>query len=360
MKGIKGAIACDVKKIAVLRANGLGDFIFVLPALSALRNKFPDAEIVYLGKQWHTSFLSKRPGPVDRVITIPKCNGIPNEQDRVENVTEVKRFFAEMKNEKFDIAFQMHGGGRFSNPFILELNAKLSVGLKTADAVPLDINVHYFLYQHEVLRYLEVVSRIGAQTKSIEPLLKVTKADKEELHLLIPYFDGPYAVLHPGASDIRRRWPPEKFAAVGDVLALKGFNVFISGTGSEGILAEKVLSAMKEKGYNISNRLSVNAYAALLSLASVVVSNDSGPLHLARAVGAPTVGVYWCGNIITAGPLTMDRNRSCISWNMLCPLCGLDCTKQDFKKANGTCTHEVSFVSDVSENEVIENLISIL
>src|SRR5690554_1331687 len=106
----------NVKKIAILRANALGDFVFVLPALQALKETYKEAEIVYLGKAWHKEFLAGRPGPIDRVITIPKCNGLPREFDKVENETEVKSFFQQMQEESFDIAFQMHGGGKHSNP----------------------------------------------------------------------------------------------------------------------------------------------------------------------------------------------------------------------------------------------------
>lgn len=60
-----------VRRIAVLRANVLGDFIFALPALEALRAAYPQAEIVLLAKKWHATFLQGRPGPVDRVVAVP-------------------------------------------------------------------------------------------------------------------------------------------------------------------------------------------------------------------------------------------------------------------------------------------------
>jgi ADP-heptose:LPS heptosyltransferase len=61
----------DIHKIAVLRANGLGDFIFALPALEALRVAYPEAEIVLLAKKWHANFLANRPGPIDLLASYP-------------------------------------------------------------------------------------------------------------------------------------------------------------------------------------------------------------------------------------------------------------------------------------------------
>ena len=82
----------DIRKIAVLRANGLGDFIFALPALEALRVAYPEAEIVLLGKKWHANFLANRPGPVDRVIVVPVSKGVNEEPGLMENLAEQEQF----------------------------------------------------------------------------------------------------------------------------------------------------------------------------------------------------------------------------------------------------------------------------
>ena len=66
-----GTLIPDVHKIAVLRCNALGDFIFTLPALDALRAAYPHAEIVLLGKPWHAEWLATRPSPIDRVVAVP-------------------------------------------------------------------------------------------------------------------------------------------------------------------------------------------------------------------------------------------------------------------------------------------------
>src|SRR5690606_9642641 len=120
----------EIRKIAVLRANGLGDFIFSLPAFEALRAAYPRAEIVLLGKPWHHRFLEGRPGPIDRVVAIP-AGGLGEEGDPPANPAEVSAFFAAMAAERFDLALQLHGGGRHSNPFVQRLGARLTVGLRT-------------------------------------------------------------------------------------------------------------------------------------------------------------------------------------------------------------------------------------
>lgn len=341
-----------IGKIAVLRANALGDFIFVLPALTALRLAYPDAEIVLLARNWHQQFLAKRPSPIDRVVVIPD-GGIGHESERRQDPDELDAFFQAMRREAFDLAIQLHGGGRNSNPFTLNLGAKIAIGLCTPDAPPLDQWVPYVYYQSEVSRYLEVVALVGATPSSLEPLVAVTENDLSESRQAVPETNQPLIVLHPGASDPRRRWSAAKFAAVGDALAGEGAQVVVTGTMAEKPLTQAVVSNMKFKAQNVCGSLTLNGLTGLLSRCSLVVSNDTGPLHLARAVGTATIGIYWCGNLITAGPVTRSRHRPAISWRLTCPVCGVDCTQD-------TCTHTASFVDEVSTQEVLDSAFQLL
>ena len=114
----------NVSRIAVLRPNAVGDFVFALPALHALKHAYPDAELVYVGKEWHAQFLHGRPGPVDRVLVMPPVPGVGAPvamgagQEPEAGGEPAERFLARMRDERFDIALQMFGGGRFSNPFL--------------------------------------------------------------------------------------------------------------------------------------------------------------------------------------------------------------------------------------------------
>ncbi len=342
-----------VKKIAVVRANGLGDLVFALPALDALRAAYPDAEIVYLGKAWHAGFLDDRPGPVDRVVMVPPYGGV-SEQPGFPNDPEViDEFFRGMHAEQFDLAFQIHGGGRFSNPFTKHLGARLTVGLKTPDAEALDRWVPYIYFQREMFRYLEVVSLAGATPVTLDPRVAVTAADRLEASRVFPETGRPLVVMHPGASDPQRRWPAAKFAAVGDALVAAGAEVGVTGTGSEEPVVEAVLRAMDHPAHNLYERLSRGGFAGLLSRCTVVISNDSGPLHLAAAVGTSTVGIFWCFNHINAAPLTRGRHRPLISWQLACPICGAIEPAQH-------CAHQESFVADIPVEDVTSAALDLL
>lgn len=346
-----------IKKIAILRANALGDLIFSLPAIKALKDTYPSAEIVFLGKKWHKDFLINRT-PVDRVIVIPKAAGVGEEEDYKEDTAELNNFFKKVKGEKFDIAIQLHGGGRFSNPFILNLGAKLTIGLKNFDAPPLDKWIPYVYYQNEIFRYLEVVSLIGARTLDLEPKIKVLKDDLDEAMKVFSKIK-PFVVIHPGATDLRRRWNTDKFASVGDILRKNGYEVLITGLKNEEKIISQVIAKMEKQPINLCGKLSLGGFCAILSMSNLVISNDTGPLHLATAVGAKTVGIYWCGNLINGGPISRKNNRPLISWQINCPLCRLDVTR-DYQPKTKHCSHLASFVENVNIDEVAKSSLDLL
>jgi ADP-heptose:LPS heptosyltransferase len=341
-----------VRKVAILRANGLGDYIFTLPALNALRATYPQAEFVLLGKQWHKDFLAGRPGPVDRVVVTPPFRGVNEIAGVSSTPADLERFFEEMRQEQFDLALQLQGGGHYSNPFLLRLGARVTAGLKTLDAVPLDRWIPYIYFQREIVRFLEVVSLVGAAPVEIEPRLALQKEDVIESQAIVPETPKPIAALHPGAGDPQRRWPPEKFAAVGDALAEAGAHVVVIGTGDERELLEEVIDHMRTEAQNLWHRLTLGGLAGLLSRCRVLVSNDSGPLHLAQAVGTATVGIYIGFNMINAGPVTRLRHRPIISWQITCPVCGIDRSQQE-------CEHRPSFVANVPTETVIEQALDL-
>lgn len=342
----------DVGKIAILRANGLGDLMFALPAAETLRAAYPDAEIVWLGRPLHAAVLAHRPGPVDRTIVVPPCHGVRDEPG--EDPRQLDAFFERMAEERFDLALQLHGGGRYSNPFVRRLDARISVGMKTPDAEPLDRFIPYIYFQPEVMRYLEVVSLVGAAARTLEPALAVTDHDRlEAAAVWSPAADTPLVVMHPGATDGRRRWPAARFAMAAEALIRAGAEVAVIGLKEEDSIVEEVLSGMRVPAINLCGRLSLAALIGLLKRGDLFIGNDSGPLHVAAAVGARTVGIFWCGNLINGGPFTRGRHRPALSWCLVCPVCGTNCI-------TGHCDHHESFVADVRVDTILESAYDLL
>jgi ADP-heptose:LPS heptosyltransferase len=181
----------------------------------------------------------------------------------------------------------------------------------------------------------------------------VTEEDLAEAGDVVPEGDDPLVTLHPGAGDERRRWPPEKFAAVGDALAGVGARVAVVGAKEDRALISGIVDAMNHETLNLCGRLSLRGLAGLLSRCAVVVSNDSGPLHLATAVGAATVGIFWGPNFINAGPPMRARHRPTLSWRTNCTVCGATLF-------DNSCGHQASIVADVETEEVANLALDLL
>ncbi|MEU8252910.1 glycosyltransferase family 9 protein [Micromonospora inaquosa] len=353
--GPTGERVPDVRRIAVLRANALGDFIFTLPALDALRSAYPSAEIVLLGAPWHAKLWRDRPGPVDRVLVVPAAPGIRT-PDPGEPESSMDDFVAAASDAEFDLAVQIHGGGANSNPLISRLGARLTVGLRAEDAPPLDRWLRYVYYQHEVIRYLEVVALVGAPATTITPTLAVTDADRAEAAQVLGPAGRPRVALHPGATDTRRRWPAERFAEVAGALHEDGYEVLVTGTPSEQEVVDRVVAAARVPVRPQVGTLSLGGLVGCYADCALVVSNDTGPLHLAAAVGARTVGIFWVGNLINGASPLRGRHRPISSWTVHCPVCGVDCTPGIYphRPGDGECPHRDSFVTDVPVVEVLE------
>ncbi len=345
----------DVERIAVLRANALGDFIFILPALEALRSAYPGAEIVLLGAPWHAELWRDRPGPVDRVLVVPPAPGI-RDAGPDEPPVAMADFLAAARQERFDLGLQLHGGGGNSNPVVAGLGTRVTAGLRAEDAPPLDRWVRYVYYQPEVIRYLEVVALVGAPATTIVPTLAVTDADRAEAREVLGEPARPRVALHPGATDTRRRWPPERFGEVARALVGDGYEVLVTGTPAERETVDAVVAAAGVPVRPQVGTLSLGGLAACYAGCALVVSNDSGPLHLAGAVGTPTVGVYWIGNLINGATPMRARHRPIAAWTTHCPVCGVDCTPGIYphRPGDGNCPHRDSFVADVPVVEVVE------
>jgi ADP-heptose:LPS heptosyltransferase len=349
-------IVPDVKKIAVLRALVLGDLIFILPALDALHQTYPDAEIVYVARPWAADFVLGRVPGISRVIGIRSSPTDFEDLGFLIHPEDAAWFFPQMRDEHFDIAISMQGGGKNSNPLVRRMGARVSIGSLESGATPLDRWILYDYYQNDVIRNLDLARLAGAQPQDWVPLLPALDSDRKAAAPFLDDINRPYVVLHSGARDIRRMWPPEKFAAVADTIKRKlDMEIVLTGSAVDAKTAFQVENAMEETAVNLSHQLTLPALVGVLANAALIISNDTGVLHLGLAAGARAVGLYW-GEYITK---SMPLSRSCfyplIAWERRCPLCGLFLDRKEVVRADPRpCMHQVSFISSITPKQVLE------
>lgn len=357
----------DVERIAVLRGGGLGDVIYAYPALYALKAAYPEAAITLLGTPIHAALAAGTDGPIDEVEILPFAKGVRDrhhkdgdQNDDTDDRLAQEEFCSAMRARKFDLALQMHGGGRYSNPFLLRLGARHTVGTRTKDAEPLERNLDYIYYQNEPDRWLEVAGLAGVPT-IISPPLRPLPEHQQSVESLLNQ-RRPLLVLHPGATDPRRRWPASYFAEAAATIAQEGAQVLVVGDRSEKALAQEVaeLAARqltvqdKDAVRSVAGELEIGELAALLDAATVMLASDSGPRHLAQALGTPTVGIFWVGNVFNAGPRGRSLHRVHMSWVTECPVCGADVTQVGWSAQH--CGHDDTLIRGIAVADVVQDV----
>jgi ADP-heptose:LPS heptosyltransferase len=279
------------KRIAVLRALQLGDTLCAIPALRALRDAYPAARITLVALPWARLLLDRYEGLVDELIEFPGYPGMP---ERAWQPVRVGRFLAAMQRRHLDLAVQLHGAGSITNPLISLFGARSSIGAyRPGEWWPGDGFIPYREDLLEVARVSSVVAAHTGEPITSAPDFPLREEDSAEITRAVPVLaEAPYACVNPGARDPRRRWPAERFAAVADALAGVGLRILLTGVAEEASLHRSVLERMRGPAKSLAGRLSLGGLAALFSRATLVVTNDSGPSHLAAAVGAPLVTVF--------------------------------------------------------------------
>lgn len=149
--------------------------------------------------------------------------------------------------------------------------------------------------RHEVRRQLDLVAAVGWRTDDERLRFELRQADRARVAAALAAAGvAPrrrYALLHPGASAASRRWPAERFAGVGRALAAAGLAVLVAGDGADEPLCAAVLAGMRGAGRTIGPT-TLGELAALIAGAELLVGNNSGPVHLAAAVGTPVLVLY--------------------------------------------------------------------
>lgn len=346
----------DVRKIAVLRTNqGVGDLLVCLPAIRSLKAAYPHAEIVWLGLSWHERFLCDRPTGIDRLIEVPPSLQLRNLNQKMDR--DETAFFEDLRREAFDIAINFQAEEDLSYYILQQLNARCIIGQSMSLRQLYDRSIPYTYYQHEIIRHIHLVRLLGANDVTLSPTIELHNWEKEEAERLILELamEKPFVLLHPGATDMRRRWPTSKFATVADELIEKGFDILLAGDERDAPIIQDVIQQMNGKAYVLYDGIALGVLAALQTLSQLVISNDTGPLHLARSVSCPTIGLYWAPNVINWGPLNQDRHIQLISWDLPCPSCGIIPNRPyPFEPKSAQCQHLHSFIRTIAVADVLD------
>ena len=279
-------MAQDRPKILVIRFSSLGDLVLLSSLLKALRTGYPEVDIHLACKEVYAEIF-KGSSNVDRLHTL-----------HGDGLAGLIRLHSKLRRERYGIIIDAHNVIR-SNLIYRALRAPRKVQLgKEQTKKTLLIKRKRNLYNRiisQTARYLEIAGHLGIETRGISTGLEIPESAARKVGELIrgAGYEGKTPIaMAPGARWDTKRWPQGHYARLASELGDRGFETVLIGSKNELPLSEQIALGSSHTPLNLTGMLSIIETAAMLKNCSILVTNDSAPLHIAEAVGTPVVALF--------------------------------------------------------------------
>lgn len=282
-----------VKKILIIKPSSLGDIVHSLPVLDVLFRCFPGSEIHWLVAKGFEGILEGHP-MIAKLWIVHKDEWKKISRVRA-TVRELRKLFSDLKKEGFDYVIDLQGLFR-SGIIAKATGAAVCIGFEEAREGSTIFYTHVVQGGrdvHAVDRYLKMPAFLGCDARKVRfpfPALKTIPS--------LPV-SGDYAVMCPGARKPVNRWPASRFGELASKLPLK---TMVIGGKADRLLADEVVSVSKGKAVSIAGKTDLKELIGIIKGAQFMVSNDSGPMHIAAALGVPVFAIFGPANPLRTGP----------------------------------------------------------
>ena len=337
-----------VENICVLRTSSLGDICHMLPFIFTIRKEYPNAKISWVIGKNEADFLGNING-IQFIVF-----------DRNNTLKSYFSIYKKLKKIKFDVMFIMQVSLR-ANIISLLIESKIKIGYdlnRSSDLHSIFSNrkIQSSKHSHVVDVFLSFLNVL-----SIEKSNFIYKWDIEERitkkELFEKFFglQDKYFVLSPCSRSANRNWLVDRYAAVADYININfGIQCVLSSSSNsfEEEFVKDIVSSMKSKPLNLSGRTNLHELYSLVKNSELLISPDSGPIHIATCAGKPVIGLYGVTNTVRAGPynsrdLCIDKyNEALLKYK------GLESHQAKWRYKN----NNKNVMSLISTEEVIEKI----
>ena len=304
------------RRILVIRLDLIGDLVLSMTTVRALKRAYPEAAIDLLALPSSAQVVNGDPDLSEIITYDPNVWRRPVALIQPKNWRNAYRVFRHLHAHRYDIAISVFG--RWAGILAVASGAKRRVGFGKesypgfmTDSVP---GRHWRPgdHKHEVDYCLALARAAGAHISSSDhtPYLYVDSQAQEQLAQLFEregiVSDKPVIACHISSNNGQsKRWPIPYWATLNDKL-IRGLNAQVILTGAPGdkLLIECVTKQMQEQAFNLAGKTSLPQLVALLKRANMVISGDSGPMHIAAAVGTPLIAIHGPTDPVLSGPVS--------------------------------------------------------
>jgi len=288
----------QIDNILIRGPNWVGDSVLAIPAMKAVREHFRNAQITLLVRPWVAGLFSSAPF-IDRVWSEPRPSSIAD-WSRITRAIRDRHFdLAVLLPNSFESALMMFAG-RVPMRFGYATDGRSLLLTNAIARTDSGHQVHY---------YLDLVKHLFKPDKDPSVAIEATEQEREDARQLLAQHGiqprDRFLVLNPGAAyGSAKRWDELRFAETGDRFAKEfGLAVVIIGSASETSAAERVKSHMKAPAAILTGKTTLETLMGVLAECSLMITNDSGPMHIAAALGTPTVAVFGSTDDRVTGPV---------------------------------------------------------
>jgi heptosyltransferase-1 len=301
------------KNILIAKPSSLGDIVLTLPALSALRMSFPEAKISWLIRPEFAELIENHPH-LDEIITFDR-KLLAKAWFHPGAFGALMSLVRKLRRSEFDVIFDFQGLFRTASLAWLS-GCKTRFGKATAREFATIFYTHKITQNieniHVVDYYLKIIQAAGASDFGVEFVFPQNPGAEDSVGKLLAGYgiQDNYAVLISGSVHQDKCWPPERFAQLADMISSQyGLSIVATGSASEAKIVEKVKENSNVPIVSLAGQTSLSQLVALLKSARLVVSNDTGPGHIAAALGVPLVMMFGRANPIRLEPY---RRKHCV------------------------------------------------
>ncbi len=319
-------IDIDARKICVIKPSAFGDVVQSLPILRALRTRFPRASISWIVNDYLAPLLQDHAG-VDDVIRYKRQGKWGDTANLLSN----------LRRSQFDLVFDLQGLLR-TGIMTLATGARWRIGLENYREGAHRAYTHVLPDTGREVpahaRYWRVAEAFGVGDCAREADIAIGDADREWAGRQLVGLDRPIMAINAGSRWDTKRWSIQSFSAVARrAVAELDHSLVILGSPDERSLADILTSLVASAGHsrrvvNLAGQTSLGQLAAVLEYSDYLLTNDSGPMHLAAALQTPVVGIFTCTTPSRSGPPgdqheLVTTNVSCHgSYKKRCPQWG--------------------------------------
>jgi lipopolysaccharide heptosyltransferase I len=304
-------------KILVIKPSSLGDIIHSLPFLKALKDNFRDAHIEWVISKNFKDILEGNP-LINKLIVFDK-DSWKKPGNLLKTIKEMKALVKTLKLEHYDLVVDLQGLLR-SGLITFFASSPLKVGFKQAREgsrffynrkIPVNSDLHAVdkcLKIAKAIRKEQSTEHRAQNTEKIEFPLYIYKEAKENVRKLLGGLkEKEYVVIVPSARWETKRWPAGNFSRLISKLPVQ---CVIAGSSADKNVAQKVIDSSESSIINLCGRTNLKELIALIAGAKVVVSNDSGPMHIGAALGVPVIALFGPTDPVKTGPYGWQGNKN--------------------------------------------------